>query len=355
MGLIKENLYRIKKLYISRKKRINLYFEKRKELNAIINKLPKNKSTVILIFTPTHTNLGDHAIALAEFELLKKNHIDYVEITYKELMLLRELKKLGVLNKRTILFSGGGYLGTLWLSCELLSREIVSANPKSRIVFFPNTIFYENNKDGQHELLNSVKIYNRHNNLTFFAREKTSYYFMKEKYNDVRLCPDMVFSLDKQMPETIREGCLLCLRNDLEKTLNDKDKKDIIEQVEHSFNKNYHFTDMHSEMIFDICERSKVLDEKYNEFRSSKIVITDRLHGMIFSAITATPCIVIDSKSPKIKGCYEWIKDLNYIRFCDDYSKISNIINELMVLDKPKYKNELYSSWYDNLLDTIRT
>ena len=49
------------------------------------------------------------------------------------------------------------------------------------------------------------------------------------------------------------------------------------------------------------------------------------------------------------------IKDLNYIRFCDDYSKISNIINELMLLDNPKYKNELYSSWYDNLVDTIKT
>ena len=35
---------------------------------------------MILIFTPTHTNLGDHAIALAEFEFLKKNCIDYYVI-----------------------------------------------------------------------------------------------------------------------------------------------------------------------------------------------------------------------------------------------------------------------------------
>ena len=49
---------------------------------------------------------------------------------------------------------------------------------------------------------------------------------------------------------------------------------------------------------------------KLEEFSSAELVITDRLHGMIFCAVTGTPCIVINSKSPKVRGCYQWICDL---------------------------------------------
>ena len=56
--------------------------------------------------------------------------------------------------------------------------------------------------------------------------------------------------------------------------------------------------------------RNDELDDKFDEFRHAKQVITDRFHGMIFAAITESPRIVINSTSPKIKGCYEWIKYL---------------------------------------------
>ena len=39
-------------------------------------------------------------------------------------------------------------------------------------------------------------------------------------------------------------------------------------------------------------ERNKIIINKLNQFKSSKIVITARLHGMIFSALTEIPCIV---------------------------------------------------------------
>ena len=43
---------------------------------------------------------------------------------------------------------------------------------------------------------------------------------------------------------------------------------------------------------------------KLTEFASARLVITDRLHGLIFSAITNTPCIAFDNLSGKVHGTY---------------------------------------------------
>ncbi len=45
--------------------------------------------------------------------------------------------------------------------------------------------------------------------------------------------------------------------------------------------------------------RDEELRKKWDQFSKSGLVITDRLHGMIFAAITGTPCIAIDNKSKK--------------------------------------------------------
>jgi pyruvyl transferase EpsI len=50
---------------------------------------------------------------------------------------------------------------------------------------------------------------------------------------------------------------------------------------------------------------------------------------MIFAAITGTPCIVTGSLSPKLKGCYEWIKECDYIEFSDDLGHLSELLEKL--------------------------
>ena len=72
-------------------------------------------------------------------------------------------------------------------------------------------------------------------------------------------------------------------------------------------------------------QRDEELQRQFDKFRHASLVVTDRLHGMIFCAITGTPCIVLDSKSPKVRGCYEWIEQLDYIRFADHPAEISQL------------------------------
>ena len=45
--------------------------------------------------------------------------------------------------------------------------------------------------------------------------------------------------------------------------------------------------------------------DKFKDFQKSELVITDRLHGMIFCYITKTPCIVMPNNNHKILMTYE--------------------------------------------------
>lgn len=68
----------------------------------------------------------------------------------------------------------------------------------------------------------------------------------------------------------------------------------------------------------------------------AQLVITDRLHAMIFAAITETPCIAMDNKSKKVKGVYEWIRDLPYVQYADDISTACELIQDMLHLKECK-------------------
>ncbi|WP_423202829.1 polysaccharide pyruvyl transferase family protein [Morganella morganii] len=57
----------------------------------------------------------------------------------------------------------------------------------------------------------------------------------------------------------------------------------------------------------------------WTKFSNSKLVVTDRLHGMIFAFITNTPCLVIRNSNHKIEETYKnWISNFNYIKLIND-------------------------------------
>lgn len=317
-------------------------------------KYAKRKHMVFYVLTPTHVNLGDHAITEAVEKILSDLRINFFEISDAQLMSLYKSDKLKLMNGATILINGGGNLGTLWFELEKVTRAIIEQNPKSNIVILPNTIYYENSEWGQSELKKSIDIYNAHKKLKIFAREKISYDYMKKIYNDVDLVPDMVLSLNKCENQATRKGCLICLRADIEGTLCDEAKQYITEQMKSLFDC-IKITDMYAEGVEKVNSEERVseLEKKYNEFKGAELVVTDRLHGMIFSAITGTPCIVVNSLSPKVKGCYEWIKDLEYIHFCDDISKIKDIYYS-MPKHKFDYNNNDLLLYYNKLKEELK-
>ncbi len=313
------------------------------DLNKILGEIDLN-SDVILFGSPLHGNIGDHAISIAEVELLKKSGKKVIEIPGVYYNLFTEKIVCQVKKNDTIVITGGGFLGTLWQNEEDMVRSIISNFKDNKIIIMPQTIYYEDSKQGKDELKKAKQIYNSHKNLHIYLREENSYNFCKREFNKVKsinLVPDIVTYLNCQEPSFNRNGALFCLRKDKEKILN----ADVIENLEKFFINNHiniRYTTTVINKNISLSRRNHVFENKLKEFKTSNIVITDRLHGMIFSAITATPCIAFNNLTGKVKGVFKWLENLNYITVVDE----SNISN---VLDLVEEKLNLRNNTYDNM------
>lgn len=276
---------------------------------------------VFLVFTPEHANLGDHAIAYAETKMFNRLGIHFFEITGHQLYVLRHYDYLKMLNRATVFVNGGGNLGTLWPDIESMNRSLIEQLPDATICFFPNSIYYEDSPNGRDELQKSVEIYNKHPKLFLYAREELSFSLMKSLYRHVKFSPDMVLSLAPNLDSSKRSGCLICMRGDVERTVSAADYKTICSMTTSYFRK-VNFTNTVLDHNVSVRDREVELYKKLQEFSRAELVITDRLHGMIFCAITGTKCIVLGGKSPKIKGCYEYLQGLGFIDLVNSAEEI---------------------------------
>lgn len=327
-------------------------FAKTVSARAFIAKHKNN--AVFLLLTPCHVNYGDHAIAYAEKQLLCDKSI--FEITGDQLAIYLQhpfwFKKM--LRDAELVFQGGGYLGTLWFPYgERLMRSTCLLAPENKIVVMPQSVYFENNDYGARRKKESEKIYGGCKNITFVLRDKTSYNIIKEMFpeKDVRLIPDVVLCLNECAPSE-REGAAMVFRNDMERKISESQKQKAENLLKETY-KTVKKIDMLSESRISVKQRETQLKAHFDRFRHCELVLTDRLHGMIFSAITGTPCVVFPSKSHKVKALYDWIfADCEYIIFTDDENEIRKFITQIRGRSF-KYDNLSVKKYFDELKSLV--
>lgn len=298
------------------------------------NKLSiKNGERKIFIFMAAdYGNLGDCAITYSQKEFIKRNLPVYkvVEIPIsKTYSLMKELKKK-ISNNDIITIIGGGNSGDLYSDFEWCRQFIIKQFPKNRIISFPQTVYFSNTRAGQKLLKKSVKTYSRHKKLILCAREEYSYEIYKKYFvkNKAILVPDIVLSLDKRELSYERNGLIICMRNDKEKFISNEDKKKLIDDLKLGYKISYYDTHTGS-VIHNEKERKEELEKIWTAFKKAECVITDRLHGMIFCAITGTPCVVLPNNNNKIEGVYKWIKNIKNIEMVDNIFQVENAIESV--------------------------
>ena len=326
--------------------------ERREFLNPIKKQMKAKPNALLWVLTPIHGNMGDHAIAQAEALMFRQLCIETIEVDGTSLAKLQKLGALGCMNGRGILVHGGGFIGTLWPSSERLLRDLVRQNPDSPILCLPNTFYFDDTEMGRQMLLQSMEIYNAHPDMKLYARERISYEQMKPCFRSLSLTPDMVMMMNRTQPERDRHGLLLCLRSDREKTMDQTQEEQVRSFAESCFGSDVTRSDMCVEGTIPISRRDEALEEKYELFRKASLVITDRLHGMIFAAITGTPCIVLNSKSHKLQGCYEWLRSLPYIVFARPGEDL-NAVFQRMPKGSFNYDNTALLPLFDPLKEDI--
>ena len=324
--------------------------------NGIKKSLPVRRKGVIRIYflgLPDYGNMGDQAIACAMTRYVRKFGQKYEIFTCNKSDLLSNLLSVKRdCQKGDILFLiGGGNMGVAYFGEEEVRRLIIEMFPKNRIIIFPQTIDYGKSEEGKRQLKEAIRLYSKHKDLHIFAREKESYQMMKRWFsnNHVYLAPDIVFSM--QYEESFERSYILkCIRNDRESALN-RETVENIDEILQAFGE-VRATDTVEPYVplFSSEEiREKLVYRKLKEFAMAKLVITDRLHGVIFSVLTNTPCIVMGNNNHKIKSSYEtWLGDFNDIVFMEETDSLPDIIRNIKHDEEHVRKlNELQEKYKD--------
>lgn len=303
----------------------------------------QGQKKIIHMLTPTYGNMGDQAIAYATNKFLKKYYSEYtiIEIYGDDIYkYAKAIKK--ILNKDDlIVLVGGGNMNNIWIDEEMRRRFVIKVFTKNTIISMPQTINFTKDDYGRRELMKTKAIYNKHKNLIVIGREKKSYDIMKSMFTRAKVLinPDMVFYLNNMYGgnEFNRKYIMVCLRNDRESVLREN-KNNLINIIRDKYGYVCCYDTVKDKSIYKDT-REMELKNTLDKFLKAKIVITDRLHGMIFCVITKTPCIVFKSLDHKIEETYQWIKSFNYIKFIDDFdmNRLYSLIDQMIKLDKFDY------------------
>lgn len=276
----------------------------------------KNLDKAFVFLACDYKNIGDAAITFAQCEVLKKTYPNHEIIEIPLRLTVSHLLAIKLVSKKTdiITIIGGGHFGDLYSGYQRLKNKIVTKFPDNYIISFPQSFNFD--LDNKSSLLRETqKSYQEHKNLLLMMRDEKSFSSAKNTFpkTNVVLVPDVVLTQDFSMPRSSRSGVQIILRNDVESVLNLQEKEDIQNQIK-SLNENFVLTDtLHKEKMLNANERNVIFNGFIKNLKSKSLIVTDRLHAVIFCYITKTPCIAINSHGNKVKNAIDTFMKCDYI------------------------------------------
>ena len=343
-------IYRIKIMIYRIKNKLSNELKKKlegKELDKLIATY-KNQEKIVYFQTPEHGNLGDQAIAIAGKKIIKDKHKNnlILEFSYNEYK--RNSKKIReLININDIIYiHGGGNFGNLYVWEESQRRDIIKKFNDNKIISMPQSLSYTDDLQGKDELKITKEIAKNHKNLTIIARDEKSYAFAKENFsfNNVIMGPDSVLYLEDYYLEKMkqeRKNVIFTIRKDKEKVLSDNK----IKQIQNILEKNniiYNMDDTTVPYGVNRKTRDYEVENILKKISRTKLNITDRFHGVIFSVITNTPVIVFKSLDHKIAEGIKWFKHLDYVHYVTENDDVEQIIEKYLLKDEIIVKKEKY-------------
>lgn len=307
---------------------------------------PGKEIRLIYFELPCFDNLGDHAIAYASKEYLEAfvrrnpRYQLYIIDGWKTEDAIQSLKHNISFND-IIFCQGGGNMGSLYKFAEVFRNKVLRGFNKNRIIIFPQTIYLSEDEEGRRTAHTMEKIYGKCRDLNIFARDHRSAEIMTKMFkNNIQEMTDIVASLDKTMGrELSRDGIMLCLRSDKESAL-DTEQKMSLYHLAKEYGNNIMVTDTIAEYELAIEEREEFLEKKWKVFSKARVVITDRLHGMIFSMITGTPCIVLGNNHHKVYETYCTLAKCEYLYYCASVLEVEELLPEVLSKPLPLHKTD---------------
>lgn len=346
----------IKKAIKSIDRRVKFHCQQQ-QLTRMINERGRK---AFLFGSPGHGNMGDQAQTYCIEQWIKENYADDYEIITMTLASATDTVIYTIsqqISANDLLFCHSGYHLTDLYNEKDVYLKVIEQFPKHRIVIFPQTINFNNNKEDEKRV---SLIFNSHKNITLLCRDQESYKNAQLIFKSCNLLlyPDIVTSLiGTKTFSNRREGVLFCMRNDVEAFYTVRE----ISKLRARFDTvKTEMTDTTISTPYKTIKRKRetILNEMLNHFSQFELVITDRYHGTIFSLIAGTPVIVLSSTDHKLSSGVKWFpesfgKNVQYAKDPETayLLAIDILANHQSGKDLPAYFKENY---YDVLKSKIK-
>lgn len=287
----------------------------------ILSKEVQLLSEVAYFDYPVYSNVGDLLIWMGTEKWIENNGIS---------VLCRMNVDDGhfpVLEPSTIILcQGGGNFGDLYKH-QPYREKIVLTYPNNKIIFLPQTIYYQNPLN----LTETANVLNQHSNLVIYLRDDRSIKIARENFHKARLysCPDMATFLYPVSPifsKKTKNKNIFLLRKDVERSSHELSiPKDawvgdwakitgsaffLIKVFQLS---NITFLKLFSTKVtFFIWKHlaTHIVMKSVRYFISAGNVTTSRLHGHILALLLGKPVTLLDNSYGKNESYYKkWHKD----------------------------------------------
>lgn len=329
-------LRKIKSLISHKIKIKGILFRLKFKSNSYFNfKIPSVKKRIFIFLAADYGNLGDVAITYAQHKFLSATFSDYTttEIPISQTLAGLEYVKRIIKKDDIITTVGGGNMGDLYEQIENYRQLVFEYFPNNKIISFPQTVDFSETLSGLDALDAAKAVYGKHKHLLLLAREQKTFEYFQQHFstNKSLLVPDIVMSLNRELPIFERKDAVICLREDKEKKLTDTQHQELLSIIKLNY-KNLSFRDTHIGTNFmGLKTRVSELFSIWDAFKKAEIVVTDRLHGMIFCFITNTPVLVLLNNNHKVQSSFEWINRATNIYLVPEYSKrnVQGVIDEI--------------------------
>jgi len=328
------------------------------------------KNKVILFSIPTHPNLGDQAQLMCTEKWIEENFKNYKYLSLPHIcspfanspkilffnytfwcFLILKI----VVRKNDIFIGHSGYFfvdhHSGWYSYDFLLRHW-----QNRFVILPQTINFYTPVVKQR----ASQIFGNKTNLTILCRDEVSYHNAKELFGTTKLLlyPDIVTSLiGTRTYSNKREGILFCMRDDIESYYSQA-------QILHLMNR---FGNIRKDVVDTTLKispaqmkkhRDKYINNMIEKISTYQLVITDRYHGTIFSAIANTPVIVINSADHKLSSGVKWFPQNDFgsnINFANNLDEAYDLAQSIYKNNNNNTTNPMYFklNYWDKLASLI--
>jgi pyruvyl transferase EpsO len=303
---------------------------------ATLDPLLEGHRSFALVGFPNHSNVGDSAIWLGQLEYLRSRggRVAYMcdEWSYDPRELARRV------DGGAILLAGGGNLGDVWPDQQRLRERVVGSFPEHTIVQLPQTVNFRKRENFER----TAQLFGSHERFTLLVRDEASLQLARAELPcPVELCPDMALGLGPIARPPEERDILALVRSDKESAgARDALCAGDIECVDWPLLRGPRLARRETSRrlgvlvgrygqwfrrltprlyaIYDAMARDR-LATGMRILGSSRVVVTDRLHGHILCLQLGIPHVCVDTSFRKIAPFVEtWTADSELVHLVQD-------------------------------------